>query len=94
VIERTTINGVLLATTPTFTGVSDSASSINAAFAGTLFTADEHYLISSVGEGSFNGGIDISTAVPEPATWGMMLLGFVGLGFAFRNRRRVTGAFA
>ena len=24
------------------------------------------------------------TAVPEPATWGMMLLGFLGLGFAFR----------
>jgi hypothetical protein len=28
-------------------------------------------------------------AVPEPATWGMMLLGFVGLAFAFRQRRRV-----
>lgn len=30
-------------------------------------------------------------AVPEPATWGMMLLGFVGLGFAFRQRRRMAG---
>ena len=29
-----------------------------------------------------------SSAVPEPATWGMMLLGFVGLGFAFRQSRR------
>jgi hypothetical protein len=28
-------------------------------------------------------------AVPEPATWGMLLLGFVGLGFAFRNKRRM-----
>ena len=28
------------------------------------------------------------TAVPEPATWGMMLLGFLGLGFAFRQSRR------
>jgi hypothetical protein len=27
-------------------------------------------------------------AVPEPATWGMMLLGFVGLGFTFRQSRR------
>jgi hypothetical protein len=27
-------------------------------------------------------------AVPEPATWGMMLLGFAGLGFAFRQSRR------
>ena len=30
----------------------------------------------------------IATAVPEPATWGMMLLGFVGLGFAFRRSGR------
>jgi hypothetical protein len=93
VVESTTINGSLLATTPVFTGVSDSASSINAAFAGATFTADEHYIIHSVGQGSFNGGIDIAVAaVPEPATWGMMLLGFVGLAFAFRNRRRVLSA--
>jgi uncharacterized protein (TIGR03118 family) len=33
---------------------------------------------------------DIS-AVPEPSTWAMMLLGFAGLGFAFRrSRRRVS----
>ena len=27
-------------------------------------------------------------SVPERATWGMMLLGFAGLGFAFRQSRR------
>jgi hypothetical protein len=27
-------------------------------------------------------------AVPEPATWAMILLGFAGLGFAFRQSRR------
>jgi hypothetical protein len=27
-------------------------------------------------------------AVPEPATWGMMLLGFAGIGMAMRRRRR------
>jgi hypothetical protein len=27
-------------------------------------------------------------AVPEPATWSMMLPGFAGLGFAFRQSRR------
>jgi hypothetical protein len=94
VIERTTINGNPLATTPLFTGVSDSAFSNNVAFAGTLFTADEHYLITSVGQGSFNGGIDIAVGVPEPATWGMMLLGFVGLAFAFRSRRRMSHGIA
>ena len=28
------------------------------------------------------------SAVPEPSTWAMMLLGFAGLGFAFRQPRR------
>jgi hypothetical protein len=28
------------------------------------------------------------SAVPEPSTWAMMLLGFLGLGFAFRQSRR------
>lgn len=29
--------------------------------------------------------------VPEPSTWAMLLLGFIGLGFAFRNRRKHVG---
>lgn len=29
-----------------------------------------------------------TTAVPEPATWGLMLLGFAGMGLALRRRRR------
>ena len=33
------------------------------------------------------GNVSIS-AVPEPSTWVMMLLGFAGLGFAFRQSRR------
>ena len=28
------------------------------------------------------------SVVPEPATWAMMLLGFCGLGFAFKQSRR------
>jgi hypothetical protein len=33
------------------------------------------------------------SGVPEPSTWAMMLLGFAGLGFAFRtSRRRVSFA--
>jgi hypothetical protein len=31
-------------------------------------------------------------AVPEPATWGMMLLGFAGIGMALRRSRRRSGA--
>jgi hypothetical protein len=29
---------------------------------------------------------DVSTVVPEPATWALMLMGFVGLGYAAYNR--------
>ena len=35
----------------------------------------------------------IAAAIPEPSTWAMVLLGFAGLGFAFRqSRRRVSMA--
>ena len=37
--------------------------------------------------GALEGSITIN-AVPEPATWGMMLLGFGAVGFAMRRRRR------
>ena len=43
-----------------------------------------------------NGGVAtpitgvIRTAVPEPATWAMMLFGFAGIGFAMRRRRQPT----
>jgi hypothetical protein len=33
-----------------------------------------------------------AAAVPEPATWGMMLLGFAGIGVAMRRSRRRGGA--
>jgi len=32
-------------------------------------------------------GVGAITAVPEPATWALMLLGFVGLGFASYRRK-------
>ena len=34
------------------------------------------------------GGSGVVTGIPEPATWGMLLLGFFGLGFAFRKSGR------
>jgi len=37
--------------------------------------------------GSFGG------SVPEPATWGLMIMGFGGVGALLRNRRR-QAAFA
>ena len=31
---------------------------------------------------------EVAAAIPEPSTWAMMLIGFLGLGFAFRQSRR------
>ena len=39
------------------------------------------------GAGSLGGSITIRPAVPEPATWAMMLIGFGAVGFAMRRRR-------
>ncbi len=36
--------------------------------------------------------VTVSAAVPEPATWAMMLIGFAGLGFASRRRRIAAAA--
>jgi PEP-CTERM motif len=37
----------------------------------------------------------ITTAVPEPSTWAMLLLGFAGLGFmAYRRNNRMALRFA
>jgi hypothetical protein len=38
--------------------------------------------------GLFGDITAVQTAVPEPSTWAMMLLGLAGLGFAFRQSRR------
>lgn len=39
------------------------------------------------GRGTYSGTLD-ATAVPEPATWAMMLLGFGAIGFAMRRQGR------
>jgi hypothetical protein len=39
--------------------------------------------------------VAISAAVPEPATWAMMILGFVGVGFmGYRRQSKPTFRFA
>jgi hypothetical protein len=40
--------------------------------------------------GTFTFDYTPTAAVPEPSTWAMMLLGFAGLGFAFRHSRHRT----
>jgi hypothetical protein len=37
------------------------------------------------------GTVGLSSAVPEPSTWAMMLIGFAGLGFASYRRAKLSG---
>jgi PEP-CTERM motif len=41
-----------------------------------------------------DGSFSTAGAVPEPSTWAMLLMGFVGLGFAASLRGRKQGAAA
>ena len=45
------------------------------------------------GSGADADSFTVQIGVPEPSTWAMMLIGFAGLGFAFRRSRR-KAAFA
>jgi hypothetical protein len=53
------------------------------------------YLRLSSSENAFEiDNIAVNSGVPEPATWGMMLLGFLGIGAAMRRRRPVLAQVA
>jgi hypothetical protein len=59
----------------------------------TTFSETEKIVI------NFTGGLSdvqtnsqISSAVPEPSTWAMMILGFIGVGFmAYRRKDKQAG---
>jgi len=79
--------GTQLQTAPfSGTGVFSGANAINVA--GPWSETVRYSLNFTGGPGSnFNGTANLR-AVPEPATWGMMLLGFAGIGMALRRRRQ------
>jgi hypothetical protein len=67
-------------------------------FSGTFTLGANDYFDFSVNNAGFYGNDSTGfaatiTAVPEPATWGLMIVGFAGMGSALRNsRRRATFA--
>jgi len=76
-----------------FTGVGSNAGSTSVNVPG-LFSETVRYDLTfgaNTGDGgTFSDTASLSAAVPEPATWAMMLLGFAGIGVATRRRRRAV----
>jgi hypothetical protein len=53
--------------------------------------------LGTVGTASFNNGavgVAAATAVPEPASWALLIVGFGGVGSLLRARRRSVQSFA
>jgi PEP-CTERM motif len=83
------LNGDLLGTFSTFSGQAFTAQSL---VVGGL-TNGGSYTLSFQGqanndETSFIDRVSATGAVPEPAAWGLMILGFGGVGAALRGKRR------
>ena len=56
------------------------------AFGSEVIYYPSHFATHSYAE---TGGASITTAVPEPSTWAMLLLGFAGVGFmAYRRKSK------
>ena len=56
------------------------------------YSLTERYTVTATGAGTVLSTISMSAAVPEPSTWAMMILGFIGVGFmAYRRRDKQTG---
>jgi hypothetical protein len=66
-----------------FLGFTSTATFTSVRFEGNI--AGDGFALDNV---TFGG---VAAAVPEPATWAMMLIGFAGLGFASQARRRAVG---
>lgn len=58
--------------------------------AGTFFLTVDDTSVSSNSTNAYISGRIVMAAVPEPATWALMLLGFGGIGMAMRRRRQPT----
>ena len=48
-------------------------------------------LVVNAGENYGNGFVEFGSAVPEPSTWAMLLLGFAGIAFVGYRRSRQKG---
>jgi hypothetical protein len=66
----------------------DDFSVVGGAFNGSFTGTDFFFAANSLTRNSFRlDGVTVNSAVPEPATWLMMILGFGALGATMRRRR-------
>jgi hypothetical protein len=86
--QLTALNGEVLTAIRLSTCATALLSSCNTA-GGTAGTGVGIFLFK---QNSINLSTVAPPPVPEPATWGMMLLGFAGIGMAMRRSRRRDGA--
>jgi hypothetical protein len=56
-------------------------------YSGGSFTVALNDVDISIGDPNITGTITLNSAVPEPSTWAMMILGFCGLGFLSYRRK-------
>lgn len=84
------VNGIQIPIVRDALGLVESAADANVPiFSGALNTIQVNGL--SRGFGSYGGNLTFTPrAVPEPATWAMMLLGFGAIGMTMRRKRKAT----
>jgi hypothetical protein len=67
----------------------------NSTVSGEIFTYSFDFSNDSASEPSYlRVSVGTTSAIPEASTWAMMVLGFVGLGFAARRGRKAVVAIA
>lgn len=76
-----------------FTAIGAVADTTSVSATGPFSETAVYKLNFNSGAGSFNDTINIA-AVPEPSTWGLMLLGFAGMGMVLRRRKSAIAQVA
>ena len=85
--ESTFADGALLASHTFPVGLLDGSVGPFSATAGPFTTDEIQYSIAfTAADQSFGGSAQLTTNVPEPSTWAMLMIGFAGLMFAARRR--------
>ena len=100
VLNGTTIFGPFTPTGSETTYQAGSGTALN--YSGNKLQVGSNTLVFNVrngpGEGSGNpvalmADLNVTSAVPEPGTWMLMLLGFAAIGFAMRSRAKTQVRF-